>query len=188
MKKTLLLAVVVLGMVVLLQLLLGRSAQHKNYEFLPDMYRSSAPRSQSASPHLPNGSAQQAPVPGTIARGQLPLQFGPSVEDASQAGEELENPYGQVDPNLVARGREVYQTYCQVCHGADGKGSSPVTRRGFPPPPSLLEEQARTMKDGEMFHIVTFGKKNMPAYGGLIDTRDRWLSISHLRTLQKLEP
>ncbi len=118
----------------------------------------------------------------------MPLQFGPSAEEASRAGEELENPYVRGDPNLMERGHRVYQTYCQVCHGADGKGSSPVTRRGFPPPPSLLEEQARTMKDGQMFHIVTFGNKNMPAYAGLIDTPDRWLSILYLRTLQKLEP
>ena len=64
-----------------------------NYEFLPDMKHSPAWDAYSKNPNFTNGQTLQAPVPGTIARGELPLHFTNSKEDALRAGIEFKNPY-----------------------------------------------------------------------------------------------
>ena len=36
-----------------------------------------------------------------------------------------------------------------------------------------------------MFHVLTFGQKNMPGYAAQITTDDRWKAILHVRELQR---
>lgn len=86
------------------------------------------------------------------------------------------------------RGAAVYATFCEICHGAGGAGDGTVARRGFPAPPSLLAEKARNLADGEMFHILTYGRANMPAYRSQIDREDRWRAVLHVRRLQEETP
>jgi mono/diheme cytochrome c family protein len=78
----------------------------------------------------------------------------------------------------------VYTNFCLVCHAADACGQTPVTERGYPPPPSLLAHNARTIRDGRMFHILTYGQNNMPPYAALISPEDRWKAIVYVRSLQ----
>jgi mono/diheme cytochrome c family protein len=72
-----------------------------NFEFLPQMKRSAASNAWSASTVFPNGRTMQAPVSGTIARGDLPLHYAATKEDAIRAGEELLNPFA-LDANTNA--------------------------------------------------------------------------------------
>lgn len=60
----------------------------------------------------------------------------------------------------------------------------PVAQRGYPPPPSLLAEHAQKMKDGQLFHILTYGQNNMPSYAGQLSRDDRWNVVLYVRTLQ----
>jgi mono/diheme cytochrome c family protein len=78
----------------------------------------------------------------------------------------------------------VFQTYCQPCHGAGGKGDGLVAARGFPPPPSLLAPRAVGLTDDQMFDVVTRGQKNMPSYASQIPAADRRAAIAHVRELQ----
>ena len=56
-----------------------------NYEILPDMKYTSAWTAFSANPNFNNRRTLQAPVPGTIARGHLPLHYGATKEDADSS-------------------------------------------------------------------------------------------------------
>ena len=56
---------------------------------------------------------------------------------------------------------------------------------GFPPPPSLSAEKTLKMRDGQMFHVLTFGQKNMPGYASQVSAEDRWKAILHVRSLQE---
>jgi mono/diheme cytochrome c family protein len=40
------------------------------------------------------------------------------------------------------------------------------------------------MKDGQIFHILTYGQNNMPSYAGQISRDDRWKVIAYVRSLQ----
>lgn len=159
-----------------------------NYEYFPDMAHS--PRSNAFAPNavLPNAETLQTPVPGTIARGDLPLEYTATPQDAARAGEELTSPFPVNDPAHVARGEFLFTNMCQHCHGAGALGDGPVTKRGFPPPPSLLAVHARTIKDGQIFHILTYGQGNMPAHASQFSREDRWNLVAYVRSLQAKNP
>jgi mono/diheme cytochrome c family protein len=53
-----------------------------------------------------------------------------------------------------------------------------------PPPPSLVAGRALTLKDGQIFHILTYGQNNMASYASQIDREDRWRAILYVRSLQ----
>ena len=162
-----------------------------NVEILPDMKYSPAASTYSPSSVLPHGRTLQPPVPGTIARGQVVLHYTASKEDALRAGEELDNPTTTAtnDPidkmaQSVERGGNTFRVFCIACHGATGEGDGPVARRGFPPPPSLLTGNSRTMKDGQLFHIVTFGQGSMAGFAGQLSHEQRWDIVNFVRRLQ----
>ncbi|MBI3682665.1 MAG: cytochrome c [Acidobacteria bacterium] len=155
-----------------------------NFEYAPDMARSPAYKSYSASPEFADGKTLQAPAAGTIPRGYRPLHLKPTAEDAARAAEEMKRPIGPIPEQASTRGAAVFSNFCRPCHGPTGIGDGQVATHGFPAPPPLNTEKARALKDGQIFHIVTFGGKNMPGYVAQISEEDRWLVISHIRSLQ----
>ena len=165
---------------------LGVDPLRPNVEFMPsNMVHAVSAQTFAASSVLPGGRTLQVPPPGSIARGMLPLHYAATPEDAARAGAELSSPFQPDDPAAVARGASVYATFCQVCHGAGGLGDGPVTTRGFPPPLSLLADHARQIRYGQIFHILTYGQKNMPSYAAQIPREDRWKVILRVRQLQR---
>lgn len=166
-----------------------------NVEVLPDMKYSPASKAYTANPQFPNGRTLQAPVLGTIARRTSPLHYAATKEDALRAGEELRNPHVRESQDAAAtnaehwlasvqRGAEVYTVFCVACHGATGAGDGPVSQRGFPPPPSLLTGKSRDMRDGQLFHILTYGQNTMPSFAPQLAHARRWDVINHIRELQ----
>jgi len=178
------LLIVFLGAVALLWAV-RREPMARNVAFMPEMVRSARYNAYAPNPNTPDEKTLQAGVAGTIPRGFLPLHFQATPEDALRAGAELRNPYSLNDALALDRGLFVYVNYCQTCHGAMGMGDGAVVARGFPAPPSLVAPRAVQMKDGQMFHIVTYGQKNMASYASQISREDRWMVIVHVRSLQK---
>lgn len=139
-----------------------------------------APRSDGTTTSATQGDAPEeiaTTAAGTGSSGVLP-----SNEVARQ--NELQARYTAA----LNRGAAVYATFCEICHGPGGAGDGTVARRGFPAPPSLLAEKARNLADGEMFHILTYGRANMPSYRSQIDREDRWRALLHVRRLQQEAP
>lgn len=165
--------------------LLRPDHKQRNFEFMPDMAYSPAYASLTPNPNFPDGMTQRRPVAGTVAQGYPPLHYQATPADAARAGEELTNPFGAGDSLALSRGAVVYATFCQVCHGPTGAGDGIVARRGYPPPPSLTAEHARTIKDGQIFHILTYGQNNMPSYVSQVMRDDRWKVILYVRQLQQ---
>lgn len=155
-----------------------------NFEILPQMAHSARYNAYAANPNFPDGKTLQTPVPGTIARGEMPLHYTAAPADALRAGLELTAPPDSRDPRALARGEHVFRTFCTSCHGADAGGMGTVTTRGVPPPPSLLALHAVEMKDGQMFHVLTYGQNNMASYAAQVTRDDRWYVIAYIRTLQ----
>lgn len=157
-----------------------------NWELFPDMAHSARADAFAASEVLPDGATLQPPPPGTVPRGLPPLHLVRSPEDAVRTGEQLVSP---LEPaGATERGGAVFATFCQPCHGAGGRGDGPVAQRGYPPPPSLLAEHARSLPAGQLFHIVTVGQGNMPGHAAQIAREDRWKVASYIRWLQSQSP
>lgn len=166
--------------------IIGGNTEEPNYEFLPGMLYSIPYDTFAVNEHFPDGKTLQVPIPGTIARGHMPLHYAATPEDAALAGDELQNPF-TAEADLWQRGAKVYATFCIPCHGAGGRGDGPVAKRGYPPPPSLFAENSMNMKDGRIFHVITYGQGNMPAYAAQVLPEDRWKVILHIRSLQEKE-
>lgn len=162
--------------------LLLRDISKRNLEYPIQMGVSPALRSQTANSVFPNGLTTQPPVAGTIARGFKPFHYGAVPEEAKRAGAELTNPFENTTENLE-RGKYVFTNSCAVCHGATGAGDGPVIPK-FPNPPSFKTETSRALADGELFHVITRGRNNMPAAEPDVSAEDRWKLVLYIRELQ----
>ncbi len=153
-----------------------------------DMTYSPAYGSFEPNTNFANGRTMQESVPGTIARGTQLFHFEATPQDAIRAGEELSNAFDLSTEEGIAsadRGAVAFQIFCVACHGGDGIGNGPVAQRGFPPPPSLLIGKSKNMKDGQLFHLLTYGQNSMPQFAAQLSPNSRWDVINHLRRLQK---
>lgn len=156
-----------------------------NVEFLPEMVRTAAYKAYSANPNFPDGKTLQQPPPDTIPHGLHSVDYPATEAGAIRAGEELANPYKFEDLAAFTRGGFVFRTWCLPCHGATGRGDGAVPMRGFPAPPPLNSEKTIALKDGRMFHILTYGQGNMPSYASQVAEDDRWKAILYVRSLQR---
>lgn len=161
---------------------LSRNTNARNFEWPTQMQYSPAYRSQTANPVLPLGMTAQPAVTGTVSRNFQPFHFGPEAAEAERAGRELQNPFSPTEENL-ARGQYVYSNYCAVCHGATGAGDGPMIPK-YPNPPSYQTQQSKALADGNLFHVITLGRNNMPSHAAQVSTDDRWKVILYIRKLQ----
>lgn len=221
------LLLVLLGMA----LVVRRDLSQLNWQFLAAMKHSPAYQAFEVSTDFNNGRTLQSPVAGTIPRGDLPLHYAATKEDALRAGEELLNPYvpavaevspaesgeqavdaqmeaatsdqpsevaaetlaesptAERDPQVelqesISRGADLFRIYCAACHGPTGLGDGLVAQRGFPPPPPLPTGNSTRMKDGQLFHILTYGQGSMSGLANVLSRDRRWDAINYVRTLQ----
>ncbi len=87
-------------------------------------------------------------------------------------------------PQLLRRGRERYDIYCAVCHGASGGGDGMIPQRGFPAPPTFHSERLRRAPIGHFFAVMTNGYGVMYPYGARVTPDDRWAIAAYIRALQ----
>ncbi len=150
--------------------------------FLPNMVDSGVVHAYDRSPMKPNAPALLLPPEGTVPMERTPFPYGPGPEEARRAAAELRNPL-VAGPDTLARGKQVYDTICTVCHGPKGEGDGPIIGR-FPNPPSLVAAHAKGLPDGQIVHIITRGQGIMPSHAAQVLLPDRWKVVLYLRQLQ----
>ena len=109
------------------------------------------------------------------------------MSDRPNLLDDLVNPIAPTAESL-ARGEEVYERFCIVCHGPDGTG---ITGYIFEVHPamaahSLTAESALERSDGYIYGMIRVGRILMPAYGHQITHYDRWHVVNYVRQLQGL--
>jgi mono/diheme cytochrome c family protein len=150
-----------------------------------------------ASSAFSDGQSSRAPVPGTIARGQLQLddaffigkvngQLVTELPERALGGRPLDE--------LIGRGRERFTIYCSHCHGQVGGGAGGdkefeplvgmVVRRGYPLPQTYHQERLRQAPLGHFFDVMTNGKGKMPPHRTIVSPEDRWAIAAYIRVLQ----
>ena len=196
-----------LGLLLILRVLLhavvGPETSVRNADFLPEMVNTAAYDAFDPNPGFVDGTTLRTPPEGTIPRGLMPLMVeGRSLDHTDTAWKDLpadeRAAWNALAPDwdwaaldeaarraIVARGKTVFQNTCTACHDPAATGGAAVTKRGVPPPPSLLRPETVAMTDGQMFRGLTAGQGNMAAHANLVPRADRWAVIRYVRSLQE---
>jgi len=158
----------------------GTTPQKRGFEYMPDMARDPAYKAYAPNSVTHDGLTLQRPVAGTIPRGYQPFHYGSGDDEAARAGEELQNPY-QPTTRTLAEGKQLYETYCLVCHGAQGKGDGPISGK-IPPPPAYTSQRVIVFPAGRIFHVITLGSGKMPSYASQLSSDERWKIVTYVKT------
>jgi mono/diheme cytochrome c family protein len=129
--------------------------------------RSIAPRGPGAVPIV---GGETLPAPETEA----------GMFEAKDAAAVITNPVPRTAES-IARGAELYQMTCLVCHGPDGRGAGPVGQLFEPTPVDLNEAYTQDQADGQIFFTLTRGRVAMPLYRDTLSQMERWDVINFLR-------
>ncbi|WP_053978110.1 c-type cytochrome [Mangrovimonas xylaniphaga] len=158
-----------------------------NYQFMPNMYESVGYETYSESDAFANGVEAQVPVEGSVARGYLPFDFDNTAEGYALAKTNLMSPLDSTQVDL-AKGKELYDIYCGICHGNKGDGQGNLVKRekilGIP----RYDDAGRAITEGSIYHTIYYGKNAMGSYANQLSEEERWHVVAYVLDLKaKLE-
>ncbi len=137
-------------------------------------------------PFAVDGADRASPpdAPDEPANGAPAAEADPQEPEADDDGQRETSAQQRLRAS-IDRGAGVYQVFCVSCHGPNGAGDGPVTKRGFPPPPPLTTGKSVQMKDGQLFHILTYGQGSMSPMAAQLSSERRWDVINYVRGMQQ---
>lgn len=148
-------------------------------DWQPDMYKQPYVQAMEADRLNPAINTLRTPPAGTV-----PVDWVPFPQPADVTGmDHLANPL-PLTPAVLAKGRQIFDTYCIVCHGPKADGLGYIVPK-MTQPPALIAGAPLLFSDGRIFSIITGGQGNMPSYQTELDPAERWAVIRYVRVLQR---
>jgi len=98
-----------------------------------------------------------------------------------------ENPT-KADDASIARGAELYNINCKMCHGQTAQGNGPIAAFLANKPANLTSPVVQAKNDGSIFLTITNGVAGkMPALNENFTVSERWDLVNYIRTLKTNE-
>lgn len=170
-----------LALVVFISLTSCFKKSQRNYQFMPNMYKSVGYETYQQSDAFEGDMEAQIPADGTIARGHTKFEIANSSEGYELAKGNLKTPLDSTDVDY-ARGKELYDIYCGICHGTNGKGQGKLVKRekilGVP------NYADREITEGSVYHTIYYGKNTMGSYAGQLNEEERWQVTAYVLKLR----
>ena len=90
-------------------------------------------------------------------------------------------------PAILKKGKGVFESKCQRCHGPQGKGDGPDGDPEHKPADLTDASRASRNTDGVMFYKVWNGRKDpkMPAFKSDLSRDDVWAVVEYAKSLRK---
>jgi mono/diheme cytochrome c family protein len=120
-----------------------------------------------------------------MEKGVVPFTGGEMIYRVRKA-EDLHSPLKMGDAETIKLGKEVYFTFCTVCHGKDHDGNATVGQSFKPLPTDLRNAKVLAKPDGELFKVISYGtpQGTRPALATTVDVLDRWRVIAYIKSLE----
>ncbi|MEM6893577.1 MAG: cytochrome c [Bacteroidota bacterium] len=178
---------VLMGFALLGSLTACFNKNNPNYQYMPNMYEPVGYETyeQVNNGLFPQGTEAMLPVPNTISREFLPYEFGNTPE-----GKELArlqpSPLDSLNQEKnLAKGKELYDIYCAICHGAKGKGQGTLVKRekilGVP----SYDDAARNITVGSTYHTMYYGLNSMGSYASQMENEtELWQVAEYVMKLK----
>jgi len=157
--------------------------------YMPDMAYSRAFEA-----YAPNNLKQEGinyvnyPVEGTIRRGDLFPYTLPNDSNGYNMAAAIKDPLPPLDSVQMNEAQRLFNINCAICHGPNMDAQGPLATSGKVGGIANLKLTAYLNKpEGQMFHVVTYGKNNMGSYASQLDRRQRWMVIQYIKSEQAKE-
>jgi len=124
-----------------------------------------------------------------LTRGDVYVKDGKIIPDTFMAGAPVKSKFDKPwisTPELIAHGKQQFQTQCVTCHGAEGQGNGPAAAGLNPKPRNFTAADGwkKGRKASQIFATLTnpTGLNGMPAFGSS-PSDDRWGLVHYVRSL-----
>lgn len=164
--------------------------------YMPDMAYSRAVETYSDVSYLKDGKINYdaTPVAGTIKRGDILGGFNLAMDKAGDttnyvASKQIANPLPALNEKDMAEAKRLYNVNCGICHGEKLDGNGPLYKDGTGPypvaPKNLIADPVVSkMPEGQMMYSLTYGKNLMGSYAAQLSTKQRWMVIHYVKSMQ----
>jgi mono/diheme cytochrome c family protein len=163
--------------------------------YMPDMAYSRAIETYSDPTSLKEAGINYngAPVAGTVKREGI-AAFPVAIDKAGDttnyvASKQVSNPLPALNEKDMAESKRLYNVNCAICHGEKLDGNGPIYNGGNGPypiaPKNLVADPVVSkMPAGQMMYSVTYGKNLMGSYAAQLSTKQRWMVIHYVQSMQ----
>lgn len=157
-----------------------------NYQYMPNMYESVG--YEAYSKHdifepVTGGSEAMEPAEGSVARGWMPYEVANNTEGYAFAKANLTNPTLNTE-SRAAKGQELYDIYCGICHGKKGDGQGTLVKRekilGVP----AYNDAVRAITEGSVYHVMYYGINSMGSYASQMTEDEMWMVDHYVMSLK----
>ena len=157
-----------------------------NRNYMPDMWESRAYEAYSQNNLKQNGiNYRPFPVEGTIRRGDMFAYTLPNDSTGYNLSTAVKNPLTSLDSNQMLEAQRLYNINCAICHGTNLDAQGPLGVSGKVGGIANLKlDQYIRQPEGQMFHVVTYGKGNMGPYSSQLDKKQRWMVVRYVKSEQ----
>jgi mono/diheme cytochrome c family protein len=162
-------------------------------QIFPDMKRQAKLRPQTTSTFggFSDGASSRLFPVGTVAQQVGYADNTAWKDDAINTGKDG-SAFVEVNPmpvtqELLKRGQDRFNIYCQPCHGAQGDGNGITKKYGMGATPTYHDDRIRKMPEGEIYNTITLGKNTMYPYADKLVPADRWAVVAYVRALQRAQ-
>lgn len=127
--------------------------------------------------------------------GSVPYHYENTEDERTRAiAEIIDNPF-PITAEGLARGKELYNVFCGICHGENAGGLGYLVREADPAkgidagkypvaPANLLLDDYASSSNGRYYHAIMYGKNVMGGYADKMNYEERWQVIHYIRSLQ----
>ena len=163
-----------------------RNKREPGRVYMPDMAYSRAYEA-----YAPNNLKQEGinyinhPVDGTIRRGDLFAYTLLNDSNGYRMSTGVKSPLATLDTTQMLEAQRLYSINCAICHGANLDAQGPLAVSGKVGGIANLKlDQYIKQAEGQMYHVVTYGKGNMGSYAAQLDKKQRWMVVQYVKSEQ----